>query len=100
MSGGCQMRGIRFIFGSIYALALFACSPSGGQDPLLDGVEVVGNPDRLTSAEWSAYIADLQYIYKLTKTGVPVQINFADPRQYNLVMARLKLGDKTAENSP
>lgn len=95
------MRSIQFGLGCTYAAALLACAPAA-PDPSEEGdqVETVANPDLLSPAEWDEYVADQQYLYGLTKPDVAVQINFADPRQYNVVMSRLKLTGKTVDNSP
>jgi hypothetical protein len=86
---------ISFTLSCTYALSLIACSQiSPGS------TQGVGNGDRLTSAHWTAYVTNSQYLQALTKPGVSVQLNLADPRQFDFVMARLQLAGKTMANSP
>lgn len=46
------------------------------------------------------YRADLEYIHRLVPPGESITLNHADERQHRFVMMRLKLGGKTAQNSP
>lgn len=93
------MKGIQFTLGWTYAAALLACAPAANQDFTPEG-EQYGNMDMLPIVEQITYIDDLQYLYNLTKPNVAVELNYADPRQHSLVMARLKLSGKTPDNSP
>jgi len=95
------MKAIPSGLGCTYVTLLLACSP--GSNPLIPAsgqIPSSGSMDRLTSEEQSNYIADLQYLQGLARPGVPVHLNLADPRQYRFSTSRLKLGGKTAENSP
>jgi len=95
------MRAILFGLGCTYATLLHACSPGSGQPmPASGQIHASGSMDRLTSEEQANYVADLQYLQSLVRPGVPVHLNLADPRQYRFSISRLKLGGKTAENSP
>jgi len=78
-------------------MGLLACAPAS-QDR--ERVQARGSADRLTSTEWSSYLADRQYLHALVPVGQQVHLNYADPRQYNFVVARLKLVGKDANNSP
>ncbi|MBZ4417971.1 Hint domain-containing protein [Myxococcus sp. RHSTA-1-4] len=60
----------------------------------------VGEPGRLSKAEWATYIADQQYLHGIAKPNVRIRLNMADEAQYRFAMARLKLAGKTPENSP
>jgi len=78
--------------------SLGGCSPSTS---LSSGPEQgTGSIDRLTSHEWTAYVDNAQYLRDLTPPDVAVKLNLADPRQYDFVMARLKLAGKHPDNSP
>lgn len=96
------MKNIQTMLGCTYAATLLACSSLGGMEPAQEGMQVqeIGNMDRLAPAEQAAYVDDLQYLYQLTRPGVAVELNYADPRQYNLVLMRLKLTGKNPDNSP
>jgi hypothetical protein len=86
---------IPFMLGCSYAVSLAACGqPSPGN------TQGVGSGDRLTGAQWSAYVANSQYLQGLSRPGVAVQLNLADPRQFDFVVARLQLAGKTPANSP
>jgi len=91
------MKTFPFTLGCIFSTGLVACAPAS-QDQ--GRVQALGSADRLTVAEWSAYTADQQYVHGLAPTGTRVRLNYADPRQYSFVMARLKLAGKDATNSP
>lgn len=91
------MRAILFTVGCTWVTTLLACTPAADH---VSSQRVIGSVDRLTSAELSAYVADQQYVHSLVRPDVRVRLNYADPRQYNFAMARLKLAGKTAENSP
>jgi len=88
---------IPFTLSCTYAASLLACSPAARST---DNVQGTGQNDRLTSAEWSAYVADSQYLRGLTPPDVAVRLNLADPQQYRFATARLKLAGKTAATSP
>jgi hypothetical protein len=60
----------------------------------------LGDPGRLSQAEWATYMADQRYVHGLTKPGVRIRLNLADQKQYRFAMARLKLAGKTSVNSP
>jgi hypothetical protein len=60
----------------------------------------VGDLSRLTVQEQTQLRADTRYLRRLTAPGQTVKLNLADPRQYRFVLARVKLGGKTTENSP
>lgn len=95
------MKRIPFALGCGSAVVLLACAPAPSQDPLLQSqLSGLSRADRLTSAEWSAYLADQQYIHSLVPPDVRIRFNHADPRQHGFVMARLKLAGKDARNSP
>lgn len=91
-------RWIPFALCCTYAASLLACSP--GSSRPLGGTQIASGKDQMTGAEWSAYVANSQYLQNLSRPGVPVRLNLADPRQYSFAMARLKLAGKTAANSP
>ncbi|MBN1208989.1 MAG: hypothetical protein JXB05_29295 [Myxococcaceae bacterium] len=55
---------------------------------------------QLSRAEWTNYMADQRYIHSLVRPDVRIRLNLADPKQHRFAMARLKLADKTPENSP
>ncbi len=92
----------RSTLGGTLLTLLLACNASGSQElgATAGATQLVGSASRLSAAEWTAYTADGQYVRNLAPTSKAVQLNFADPRQYNFAMSRLKLAGKTAANSP
>ncbi len=91
------------LFGCASALALFACSPANNEYSLQEKQTAVKGgvmSERLTTAEWSTYMADHRYVNSLVKPNVRARLNFADPKQHRFAMARLKLAGKNAKNSP
>lgn len=87
----CSMS---FMLGCTCAVSLAAC------DQAASNARGVGSGDRLTDSQRSAYVANSQYLQKLSRPGVTVQLNLADPQQFDFVMARLQLAGKTPANSP
>jgi hypothetical protein len=96
------MKGMApFTLCSMCAVSLLACSAPASSTDLGDGrVRGLGDRQRLSGAEWAAYVGDAQYVHDLTPSDVPVRLNLADPRQYNFAMTRLKLAGKNDKNSP
>jgi hypothetical protein len=92
--------------------ALFACSSSSSdsQPSATEARAPLGEPGyRVTS---TASLSDLDaetrrtfqedraYLRRLTEPGVPISLNYADPRQYRFAQTRLLLSGKSPENSP
>ena len=102
MSERSLNHAVRSTLGGALLTLLFACNASGGQEfgATAGTTQLVGSNSRLSAADWTAYTADGQYVRNLAPTSKAVQLNFADPRQYNFAMSRLKLAGKTAVNSP
>jgi hypothetical protein len=96
------MRKATFAFGCTCVTAMLACMPAGDRDDSPRGrrAQAVAAADALSGAEWSAYVADQQYVHRLVAPGVRARLNYADPRQHAFALARLKLAGKTPENSP
>lgn len=93
---GTMLKGsIPFMLGCTCAMSLAACGQSSP-----DNTQGTGSGDRLTATQWSTYVANSQYLQGLSRPGVSVHLNLADPRQFNFVMARLQLAGKTPANSP
>jgi len=86
---------IPFMLGCTYAVSLAACSQVSPGN-----TQGVGSGDRLTGTQWSTYVANSQYLQGLSRPGVSVQLNLADQRQFDFVVARLQLAGKTPANSP
>lgn len=92
------MKGIKTtLSGMLVAMGLLACAPANQEQTR---THEISSNDRLSATEWATYTADMQYVHRLAPAGTRVHLNYADPRQYNFVMARLKLAGKTASNSP
>jgi hypothetical protein len=96
------MRAIPFALVCVGTTVLLDCAPAPNRERWSEGerAQAVASSDRLTGAEASAYRDDQQYVHRLVKPGERVRLNYADPRQYNFAMARLKLAGKNARNSP
>ncbi|GMU06439.1 Hint domain-containing protein [Corallococcus caeni] len=60
----------------------------------------VGEPGRLSRAEWTTYLSDQKYLHSIAKPDVRIRLNLADPAQHRFALSRLKLAGKTPENSP
>lgn len=61
---------------------------------------LVGDYGNLTTVERQEYDEDLRYVRSLVGPDQTVRLNLADPQQYRLAMARLKIGGKSRANSP
>jgi hypothetical protein len=96
------MRAVPFALVCVSTTALLDCAPAANRERWSEGerAQAVASSDRLTGAEASAYRDDQQYVHRLVKPGERVHLNYADPRQYNFAMTRLKLAGKNARNSP
>ncbi|MCP3101097.1 Hint domain-containing protein [Myxococcus sp. K15C18031901] len=60
----------------------------------------VGEPGRLTKAEWATFLSDQKYLHSIARPDVRIRLNLADESQYRFAMSRLKLAGKTPDNSP
>ncbi|WP_244224801.1 Hint domain-containing protein [Corallococcus sicarius] len=60
----------------------------------------VGEPGRLSTTEWAAYLSDQKYLHSIAKPDVRIRLNLADAAQHRFALSRLKLAGKTPENSP
>lgn len=92
------------LLGSAVGVAMLLACKSNDTDPQQPAhgysEQGIGDSGRLTAAEWATYIADQQYIHRLTPPDVRIRLNLADERQYRFAMARLKLAGKTPNNAP
>jgi hypothetical protein len=96
------MKASSLMLGCIYALTMASCLSNTEQERWADDRrgQALSGALPLSAAERSAYVSDLRYIHGFVKPGTRVRLNFADPRQYNFIVTRLKLAGKTAANSP
>lgn len=105
-----ELRKHPWFMGMILATGTtFACGDSTRDDIDEKGSELAADEDtrliegaysNLTAAELHDYQVDREYMRSLVGPDTAVRINLADPQQYRLAMARLKIAGKTRFNSP
>lgn len=102
MSERSLRKTARSTLGGTLLTLLLACNASGdrGFGATAGTTQLVGNRSRLSAAELAAYTADGQYVRGLASPHKAIHLNFADPRQYNFAISRLKIAGKTPANSP
>lgn len=91
----------KWLWSSACLLGAVACTPARNEyaaDSRAQKSEIgVGS---LSAQEMVAYQANAQYLTGLVKPNVAVRLNFADPKQYDYYLARLKMAGKTAKTAP
>jgi hypothetical protein len=91
----------KWLWSSVCLVGAVACTPARNDYSTDERAQQsASGVASLSAQEMAEYQSNFQYLRSLVKSNRPVQLNFADPKQWDYYLARLKMAGKTAKTAP